>query len=68
MPDDGFDGGPAAHFSLDVGRHRSLLAGDEHPELVIGRRIVATVSPVGEMRAIVLPTSTSMSGITVASV
>lgn len=33
MADDGFDGGPAAQFALDVGRHPSLLAGDEDPDL-----------------------------------
>ena len=48
MTDDGFDGGPAAQFALDLGRHPSLLAGDEDPELVIGRRVVAAVSLVGE--------------------
>lgn len=48
MADDGFDGGPAAQFALDLGRHPSLLAGDEDPELVIGRRVVAAVSLVGE--------------------
>ena len=46
--DDGLDGRPAAQFTLDLGRHPSLLAGDEDPELVIGRRIVAAISPVGE--------------------
>ena len=33
---------------LICGRHPSLLAGDEDPELVIGRRIVAAISLVGE--------------------
>lgn len=47
-PDDGFDGGPAAQFALDLGRHPSLLAGDEDPELVIRRRVVTAVSLVGE--------------------
>jgi hypothetical protein len=48
MADDGLDGGPAAEFALDPGRHPSLLAGDEDPELVIGRRVVAAVSLVGD--------------------
>ena len=48
MADDGFDGGPAAEFALDLGRHPSLLAGEEDPELVIGRCIVAAISLVGE--------------------
>jgi hypothetical protein len=45
MADDGFDGGPAAQFALDSGRDASLLAGDEDPELVIGRRVVARGIP-----------------------
>jgi hypothetical protein len=48
MADDRLDGGPAAQFALDLGRHSSLLAGDEDLELMIGRRIVAAVSLVGE--------------------
>ena len=48
MADDGLDGGPAAQFALDPGCHASLLAGDEDPELVIGRRVVAAISVVGE--------------------
>ena len=48
MADDGLDGGPAAQFALDRGRHASLLAGDEDPELVIGRRVVAAIALVGE--------------------
>ncbi|SIO37344.1 hypothetical protein SAMN05443247_04553 [Bradyrhizobium erythrophlei] len=43
MADDGLDGGPAAEFALDLRRHPSLLPGDEDPELVNGRRIVAAV-------------------------
>ena len=48
MADDGLDGGPAVEFTLDRGCHPSLLAGEEHPELVIGRRVVAAVALVGE--------------------
>lgn len=48
MADHGLDGGPAAQFTLDLGRHPSLLAGDEDPELVVGRRVVAAVPLVGE--------------------
>jgi hypothetical protein len=48
MTDHGFDGGPAAQLALDPRRHASLLAGDEDPELVIGRRVVAAVPLVGE--------------------
>ena len=48
MADDRLDGGPVAQFALDLARHSSLLARDEDPELVIGRRIVAAVSVVGE--------------------
>src|ERR1700682_6742014 len=43
VADDGLDGGPAAQFALDPGRHPSLLAGHEDPELVIGRRVMAAV-------------------------
>ena len=48
MTDDGLNGGPAAQFALDLRRHPSLLAGEEDPELVIGRRIVAAIALVGE--------------------
>ena len=48
MADNGLDGRPAAQFAFDLGRHPSLLAGDEDLELVIGRRVVAAVSLVGE--------------------
>ena len=48
MADDRLDGGPAAEFALDRGRYPSLLAGEEDPELVIGRCIVAAISLVGE--------------------
>ncbi len=48
MADDGLDGGPAAQFALDAGCHSSLLAGEEDPELVFGRRVVAAISLVGE--------------------
>src|SRR6266576_4094356 len=48
MADDGLDGGPAAQFALDLRRYASLLAGEEDPELVVGRRIVAAISLVGE--------------------
>ena len=48
MADDGLDGGSTAQFALDPGCHPSLLAGDEDPELVIGRSVVATVSLVRE--------------------
>lgn len=47
-PIHGFDRGPAAQFALDLGRHASLLAGEEDPKLVSGWRIVAAVSLVGE--------------------
>jgi hypothetical protein len=61
MTDNGLDGGPAAQVALDLGRRPSLLAGDEDPELVIGRRVVAAVSLLVRMRAMTLPTSVSMS-------
>jgi hypothetical protein len=48
MADNGLDGGPAAQLALDAGRHPSLLAGEEDPEPVIGRRVVAAVSLVGK--------------------
>ena len=48
MADDGLDGGPATEFTLDLWRYPSLLAGEEDPELVIGRCIVAAVALVGE--------------------
>jgi hypothetical protein len=48
MADDRLDGGPAAQLAFDLGCHAPFLAGDEDPELVIGRRVVAAVSLVGE--------------------
>jgi hypothetical protein len=39
---------PAAQLALDRGCHAPFLARDQEPELVIGRRIVAAVSLVGE--------------------
>ena len=48
MADDGFDGGPAAQFALDLWGHPSLLPREKDPELVIGRRVVAAISLVGE--------------------
>ena len=68
MADDRLNGGPAAQFALDLGRHTSLLAGDEDPELVIGGRIVAAVSFVGEDARDGVANEAPMSGITEASV
>jgi hypothetical protein len=65
MPDDGLDGGTPAHLAFDLGRHAPLLTGDEDPELVIGRRIVAAIALVGEGP---LYGVADESGITVASV
>lgn len=48
MADDGLDSGSAAEFALDLRCHPSLLAGEEDPELVVGRCIVAAVALVGE--------------------
>jgi hypothetical protein len=48
MSDDGLYGGPPSHLAFDLWCHAPLLAGDEDPELVIGRRIVAAVSLVGD--------------------
>jgi hypothetical protein len=48
MADDRLDGGSAAHGALDRRRDTSLLTRDEDPELVIRRRVVATVSLVEE--------------------
>ena len=48
MTDDGLDGGSPAHLAFDLGRHASFLPGDEDPELIIGRRIVAAITLVGE--------------------
>ena len=48
MADHGLDGGPAAQLAFDPGRHPTLLAGDEDPELVIRRRVVAAVALVRE--------------------
>ena len=48
VPDDGFDGGPAPHLAFDLGCHTPLLTGDEDPELIVGRRVVAAVSLVGD--------------------
>lgn len=44
----GFDGGSAAHGTLDRRCDTSLLTRDEDPELVIRRRVVAAVSLVEE--------------------
>jgi hypothetical protein len=68
MADHRLDGGPAAQPAFDPGRHAPFLAGDEDPELVIRRRVVAAVSLVSEKASRVLPASALMSGITVASV
>ena len=48
MADDRLDGGPSAQLAFDLGCHAPFLAGDEDPELVIGSRVVAAVSLVGE--------------------
>ena len=48
MADHGLDGGPAAQLAFDPARHPTLLAGDEDPELVIRRRVVAAVALVRE--------------------
>jgi hypothetical protein len=45
MTDDGLDGGSPAHLALNLGRHAPFLPGDEDPELIIGRRIVAILLP-----------------------
>jgi hypothetical protein len=68
MADHGFDGRPAAQFAVDLGRDASLLTGDEDPELVLRRRVVAAVALVREDAAMVLPTSASISGTTIARV
>jgi hypothetical protein len=47
MTDDGFDGGAAFHLSFDDGRHTALLPGCVDFELVIWRRVVASVSGIG---------------------
>jgi hypothetical protein len=50
----------------EVKRHPSLLAGHEDPELVIGGALWPRYPLSARMQATVLPTSESMSGITVA--
>jgi hypothetical protein len=67
MADDGLDSGTSAHLALDLLGHTPLLTCNEDPELVIGRRVVTAVVFVGDARWMVLPTSASMSGMTVAS-
>ena len=77
MTDDGFDGGPSAHFALDgFGRAASLL-GDEDLELVLGRRVVAVATMLrialreprsATMRWSDAPILLSMSGMIVARV
>jgi hypothetical protein len=67
MADDGLDGGPA-QFALDLRFHPSPLPRDEDTELVIGRCTVAAIARVGENALEVLPTTASISGITVARV
>ena len=47
MADDGFDGGAAAHLSLNLWGHPSLLLRGVDFELVIGRRVVAAISCIG---------------------
>jgi hypothetical protein len=68
MADHGFDCRPAARLALDRRCHAPFLARDEDPELVIGRRVVAAVSLVGEDARDGVADQRSMSGITVASV
>src|ERR1700739_4744506 len=46
MADDRFDGGTPAHLALDLWCHAPFLPGDEDPEFVIGRRVVAAVALV----------------------
>ena len=48
MADDGLDGGASSHLALDLWGDAPLLACDEDPELVIGRRVVAAITLVGE--------------------
>lgn len=48
MSDDGFDGRSPPHLAFDLGRHAAFLARGEDPELVIGGRIVAAISLVGD--------------------
>src|SRR5260370_11160245 len=47
MADDRLAGRAAAHLSLDLWRHPSLLPGCIDFELVVGRRVVAAVSGIG---------------------
>ena len=48
MADHGLDGGPSAQLAFDLGCDAPFLAGDEDPELVIRRRVVAAIPFVGE--------------------
>jgi hypothetical protein len=57
MAVDGFDGRPAAQLTLDNGRQPELLAGDEDPELVIGRRLWPRYPLSARRRAMMLPMS-----------
>jgi hypothetical protein len=48
VPDDGLDCGSAFHLSFDLGCDAALLPRSEHAELVLGGRIVAAVSGIGD--------------------
>ena len=47
MADDGLDGRGTAHLAFDLGRYPTLLLGQVDFELVIGRRIVTSVTGIG---------------------
>lgn len=47
MADAGFDGGASLQVKLDRLGDAWSLTGDVNPQLLVGRRIVAAVSPVG---------------------
>lgn len=48
VADHRLDGGAALHLALDGLGHAPPLAGDEHPEFAVRRRIVAAIAAVGE--------------------
>jgi len=46
--DDRLDGRSPVHLAFDLRRYAPLLAGDEDPELIVGRRVVAAVAFIDE--------------------
>jgi len=68
MADHGFDGYPAAQLAFDLACDTAFLAGYEDPELVSGGTLWPRYLLSASWRAMMLPMSASMCGITAANV